>query len=137
MESRKVFTLNEAQSLLPELRPRLAEMRDAWEEVRPYREEARRLAGRLDQGGATMPGAGEYLRISRKLAKQMSYFEKSGVEIKDIATGLVDFPSIRDGRVVCLCWRMNEETITHWHETDAGIAGRRPIEEPYPEDPSG
>ncbi len=137
MDGRKVFTLNEARSLLPELRPRLAEIRDAWEEVAPYREEARRIAGRLDQGGATMPGAGEYLRISRKLAKQMSYFHKSGVEIKDIATGLVDFPSIRDGRVVYLCWRMNEETITHWHETDAGIAGRRPIEEPHPEDPSG
>ncbi len=137
MDRRKVVTLNEARSLLPELRPRLAEMQEAWEEVRPYREEARRLAGRLDQGGGTMPGAGEYLRISRKLAKQMSYFEKAGIEVKDITTGLVDFPFIRDGRIVHLCWRMSEETITHWHETDAGIAGRRPIEEPHPDDPSG
>jgi hypothetical protein len=137
MEFRKIFTLNEARSLLPELRPRLAEMREVWEEVRPYRDEARRIAGRLDQGGVTMPGAGEYLRISRKLAKQMSYFKKFGIEIKDIATGLVDFPSIRDGRVVYLCWRMSEETITHWHETDAGIDGRRPLEEPRPEDPYG
>ena len=137
MDRRKIFTLNEARSLLSELRPRLAEMREAWEEVRPYREEARRLTGRLDLGGVTMPGAGEYLRISQKIAKQKSYFEKAGIEIKDIATGLVDFPSIRDGRVVFLCWRMGEETITHWHETDAGIAGRRLLEEPHPDDPSG
>ena len=61
--------------------------------------------------------------------RQMKYFEKSGIDVKDISTGLVDFPSIREGRVVFLCWRMEEETISHWHELETGFAARQPLED--------
>ena len=44
-----------------------------------------------------------------------------------ISSGLVDFPSLRAGRMVYLCWRVDEETITHWHESDEGFAGRQPL----------
>lgn len=50
-----------------------------------------------------------------------------GVECKSLADGLVDFPSEREGRVVYLCWRAGEEAVTHWHEVDAGFAGRQPL----------
>jgi hypothetical protein len=50
-----------------------------------------------------------------------------GVELKGVDDGLVDFPSNREGRVVCLCWRLGEDTIAWWHETDAGFAGRQPL----------
>lgn len=129
MTHKKIFTLEEARELLPELRTRLTTLRDAWKAIAPYREEARRLAKRVDEGGGTMTDAGLYLRLSRDLMRQMKYFEKSGIDVKDISTGLVDFPSIREGRVVFLCWRMEEETISHWHELETGFAARQPLED--------
>lgn len=50
-----------------------------------------------------------------------------GVECKSLESGLVDFPAERDGRVVYLCWRAGEDAVTHWHEVDAGFAGRQPL----------
>jgi hypothetical protein len=50
-----------------------------------------------------------------------------GCELKDWATGLVDFPSERDGRPICLCWRLGEPRVAWWHELQAGYAGRLPI----------
>jgi hypothetical protein len=132
MPRRKIFTLDEARKLLPELKPRLAAIQETWSEISPYREEASRLARRTDEGGATMSNPNEYLRLSHEMKSQLSYFKELGIEVKDIASGLIDFPTIRDGRVVYLCWRMNEETITHWHDLDAGFAGRRPLDPPSP-----
>ncbi|HBK78685.1 MAG TPA: DUF2203 domain-containing protein [Nitrospinae bacterium] len=129
MTRQRIFTLEEARELLPELRTRLTALRDAWKAMAPYREEARRLAQRVDEGGGTMTNAGLYLRSYRDLMRQMKYFEKSGIAVKDISTGLVDFPSIREGRVVFLCWQMEEETITHWHELETGFAARQPLED--------
>ena len=126
---KKIYAVDEARELLPELRPRLHEMQDIWTELQPYREEARQIGKRIDDGGATLPGAGEYFPLITRLKHKFAYFEKAGIEIKDPATGLIDFPSLRDGRVVYLCWRMDEENITHWHETNAGFSGRQPLED--------
>ena len=51
-----------------------------------------------------------------------------GLEMKDVNSGLVDFLAERDGREVYLCWRYNEPTVAHWHDLEAGFAGRRPLE---------
>jgi len=125
----KIFTLDEARDLLPELRIRLLALQEAWKAMAPYWEEAHRLAKRMDEGGGTMTDAGHYLRSSRNLKRQMQYFEKLGIEVKDITTGLVDFPSLMNGRIVFLCWRMDEASITHWHELETGFAGRQPIKD--------
>jgi hypothetical protein len=50
-----------------------------------------------------------------------------GVEIKDLERGLCDFPSLRDGRVVYLCWLLGEDSIEWWHDTDTGFSGRQPL----------
>jgi hypothetical protein len=127
MNHQKTFNLDEARELLPELRDRLTAIRDTWQRLAPYQEKIRQLANQIDKGGSTIPDAGRYLGLANKLKNQLAYFEKMGIEVKDIASGLVDFPSIREERIVHLCWRMTEDTITHWHETDAGFAGRQPI----------
>ena len=57
----------------------------------------------------------------------MEEFAATGVELKGIDEGLVDFRSTRDGRVVYLCWRLGEETIAFWHELDVGFPGRQPL----------
>ena len=124
----KIYTAEDARELLPEIRPRLTKLQDIWTKLEPHREEARQIGKRVDDGGATLPGAGEYFLLINQLKQKLAYFEMAGVEIKDLSTGLIDFPSLRGGRVVYLCWRMGEETITHWHETNVGFAGRQPLE---------
>ena len=55
--------------------------------------------------------------------------QTQGVELKDPATGLLDFPALRDGAAIYLCWRYNEPQVAFWHPIETGFAGRRPIEE--------
>jgi hypothetical protein len=50
-----------------------------------------------------------------------------GVQVKDLDTGLVDFPSLRDGEEVLLCWQLGEDEIGWWHTLEGGFAGRRPL----------
>jgi len=61
-----------------------------------------------------------------KLASYINELTKLGVELKG-PDGLCDFPSIMDDREVCLCWRLGEPHVMHWHELDAGFAGRQPL----------
>ncbi|MDX2037655.1 MAG: DUF2203 domain-containing protein [Isosphaeraceae bacterium] len=63
-----------------------------------------------------------------KLGEFINELTRAGVELKG-PDGLCDFPSLRDGRVVYLCWRLGEPSVAHWHELDAGFSGRQAIEE--------
>jgi len=54
-----------------------------------------------------------------------------GVQVKDLDTGLLDFPFSLDGDVVLLCWKMGETRITHWHTVEAGFRGRQPVDERF------
>ncbi len=64
-----------------------------------------------------------------KLAHFIDELTRLGVELKG-PDGLCDFPSLRDGRKIYLCWRLGEDQVTHWHEKDAGFSGRQPIDRP-------
>ena len=59
----------------------------------------------------------------------LSEINAIGVQVKDLDIGLLDFPCEVEGRIVLLCWKMGEQSITHWHGTDEGFAGRKPIDE--------
>lgn len=78
------------------------------------------------------PRAAELEREVAGLAAELEHFQRElaalGVEVKDYVQGLVDFPAERDGRVVCLCWRLGEPAVEYWHEVDAGFAGRQPLD---------
>ena len=69
----------------------------------------------------------EAQRLTEELNKLMARINDLGCEIKDIEQGLVDFPSLREGREVYLCWRLGEEEVAFWHELDAGFSGRQPL----------
>ena len=73
-----------------------------------------------------MEGAG-YLSVVLKYNDLIGKIESAGCEIKGVREGLVDFPSIRSGREVYLCWRMPEKEIRFWHDMNSGFAGRQPI----------
>ncbi len=69
----------------------------------------------------------EVKRLTEELNKLMTKIADLGCEIKDIDQGLVDFPSLREGREVYLCWQLGEPEVAFWHERDAGFRGRRPL----------
>jgi hypothetical protein len=77
-----------------------------------------------DGGGAD--GA-EYWEAIRTLRREIEGLAAEGIILRDAETGLVDFPSRREGRIVHLCWRTDEDRIGFWHEAGAGFSGRQPL----------
>ena len=70
-----------------------------------------------------------YLALTDHLSDLKEELDKVGCDLKDYQIGLVDFPGLLDGREVCLCWKLGEEKVAFWHETDVGYSGRQPISE--------
>jgi hypothetical protein len=127
----KLFTLEEATTLLPVVRQLLTEIQTGREEVAQASARLDELLG-LTGGNGHLTGQVEAARETAQVAAEslqakIGELEDLGVELKGIEEGLVDFQSLRDGRVVYLCWRLGEDAITHWHELDTGFAGRQPL----------
>jgi hypothetical protein len=76
--------------------------------------------------GGSYPGR-EVARSLVELSRALGELEAVGVVLRDVDSGLIDFPAIRDGEEVYLCWRLDEDEIRFWHEPDAGFAGRQPL----------
>ena len=122
----RLFTVKEANALLPRVRELLEDLfahRDAMRERAP-RMEPILAASALNGGGRV---GSEYGVETYKLYLAINRIRELGVLLKDLDTGLLDFPHEREGRVVFLCWRPPEERIGYWHEIEAGFAGRRPL----------
>lgn len=123
----KLFTVEEANSMLPDVRIKLITIRRLYESLSAYRERARAAASASEFGGG-MAGGTNYVKALYEIAQITSAIQESGIQIKDYARGLIDFPSLRDGRIVLLCWQLDEsESIEWWHDTEAGFAGRQPL----------
>jgi hypothetical protein len=134
--SERTFTLEEAQSLLSVLESLLRTSIDGKKLIESVDAELQETANRVFLNG------GMFLNIVH-LARRKAEREKSihrvrdamaeidaiGVQVKDLDIGLLDFPCEVDGKIVLLCWKLGEEGITHWHGTDEGFAGRKPIDE--------
>ena len=124
----KLFTIQEANALLPNVRIILAKIQRAHRKVVHYREDAKKAAAAAEQGGGGIESGVAYAAVLTELTLQLSELETLGVQLKDFERGLVDFPSLRDGRVVLLCWQLGEgDELEWWHDVDAGFAGRTPL----------
>ncbi|MCA1726401.1 MAG: DUF2203 domain-containing protein [Actinobacteria bacterium] len=119
----RTYTLDEANAALPEVKAAVERIRDARQVVFRHGERIRKTAVR--NGGG--PEGTEYLEALRILRTDMERLAEDGVILRDAESGLLDFPSERDGRTVYLCWRFGEDAIGYWHEPDTGFAGRRPL----------
>jgi hypothetical protein len=126
-EMARTFTLQEANETLTTVLPIMDEIQSIRRTILEHQPE---LWSMVEQSA----GNGGNLTLS-KLQKDFDRFDQLvhqildlGIEIKDINTGLIDFPALKDGRAVYLCWRYKEECIQFWHEIDDGFAGRQPIE---------
>jgi hypothetical protein len=93
-----------------------------------YRDEVKEASNAAEHGGGGIGDGVRYARLLTDLAARIAELENLGVQLKDFERGLVDFPSLRDGRVVLLCWQMGEgDELEWWHDVDAGFAGRTPL----------
>lgn len=124
----KIFTIDEANSLLPSVRSLLGKIQKANRGLRKYKTQAQKAAEAGEQGGGGIPNGSQYAELITVLTAEINQLEGLGVQIKDFERGLVDFPSVREGRVVLLCWQLGEgDVLEWWHDVDAGFAGRTPL----------
>lgn len=135
----KVFTLAEANATLPLVRAIVTDWAELSREVVERRQRLAVLTS--GRGDARDVYSEELAQIEEELEKDYDRLREFiveltalGVEPKDGLIGLVDFPSLKDGRVVYLCWKLGEPAVEHWHELDDGFRGRQRIE-PEPVDP--
>ncbi|TMD94761.1 MAG: DUF2203 family protein [Chloroflexi bacterium] len=121
----RLFTREEANLLLPRLRPLLERAREV-SAVLGDRERQKRLRS-VTVGNGGGEAAREMMAEGDELSRLVAEMRDLGVVVRDPSTGLVDFPAERDGEPVFLCWRMDEDEVAHWHDRDSGFAGRQPI----------
>lgn len=129
----KLFTVEQANAILPLVRAITADLVQLSREVMDRRERLALLsAGR--KATAKDPYTEELAQIEEELDKDSEQLQayvdelrELGVEPKSGPEGLVDFPCLMDERIVLLCWKLGEPEVTHWHELDAGFAGRQSL----------
>ena len=117
----RTFSEDEANALLPQLNDVLPRLQRAFATFRDSTQDARRHAASNGSSpeGVTETGS-EYVQLLAEVTDM-------GVILRDPETGLCDFPAVRDGEPVFLCWRLGEERVGFWHPRDTGAAGRRPL----------
>jgi hypothetical protein len=130
----RTFTREEADALLPAVDRLLAEAQALAERLSRAQDAAQaaewkpRSNGKVpSDASAVAPEVGRQ-SVANRLAALIERIQGMGIVVRDVRTGLIDFPCIRDGRVIHLCWRRGEPfEIQWWHELDAGFAGRQPL----------
>ena len=122
-EEERRFTVEEANAMLPGLREALLRMREARQVVLRSGERVQEAIG----GNGGGDEGREYLEAAAMLRSEVERISGEGVILRDVESGLLDFPSVREGKVVYLCWRLGEDHVAHWHDPEAGFPGRRPL----------
>jgi hypothetical protein len=127
------FTPDEANAELVHVRPlaeRLVEQRREHVAALERQEE---LEGHIRGNGGGIPpatladAAAEVERLERALARTVDEINEHGAQVKDLDEGLIDFPALRQGETVLLCWKLGEDEIRYWHTVDDGFAGRQEL----------
>ena len=140
----KYFTLDEAQSLLPLLESLLKGALEAKQAAEEIEHEFQDLSQKIFMSGGMFLEA-DRLRQRRKAydaraqqAKDLiAEIDSIGVQVKDLDTGLLDFPCLIDGETVLLCWKMGEERIEFWHTLESGFRGRQKLDARFTGKPGG
>ena len=127
MEDR-LFTLAEAQGLLPRLRSLLEEVSEIWNRIRELNPDIQKARDASAFDGFSKSGA-EYVEAVSHLMLLIHQIKDMGVLLKDADKGLCDFPYMRQGRVVYLCWQLGEERIEYWHDIETGFSAREPLDD--------
>ena len=122
----KLFTVEEANTLLPRLRVLLEAMFALRKEALAMRRDVWPVLEKAGGNGGNRQ-TGELVLIFSKFEKLLNELHGFDCLLRDLGQGVVDFPAIRDGRQVYLCWKYGEPKVAFWHDIDAGFAGRQPL----------
>jgi len=128
-QGKRYFTLSDARRALPYVRRIAADIQTTQAERLVLHARLEAAAG---GGGSAEPLRklqSELDRLTTRLEHLIGELQMVGVDLKDPARGLLDFPALHEGHEILLCWKAGEETIAWWHEVDTGYTGRRPVEE--------
>jgi hypothetical protein len=132
----RTFTLEEAQSLLSVLESLLRTAIDGKKLIESVDAELQELAHRVFLRGGILVNIvhlarrkAEREKTIQRVKDALAEIDSTGVQVKDLDIGLLDFPCEVDGQIVLLCWKLGESGITHWHGVSEGFAGRKPIDE--------
>ena len=124
----KLFTIDEANSLLSSVRPIVKSIQKSHRRLISHQTAAKHAAQGADHGGGGMDEGARYAGLLVELSTNAGELEGLGIQLKDYHQGLIDFPSMRDGRVVLLCWKADEgDRLEWWHDVESGFAGRQPL----------
>jgi hypothetical protein len=134
----KTFTLDEAQALLPVLESLLKRAVEAKQAAEALQQEQHELGRRIFVSGGMRVDVGEVQRrkaaldgLVQRAQDAVAEIDAIGVQVKDLDTGLLDFPARLDEEIVLLCWKIGEPRIGHWHTMEAGFRGRQPIDDRF------
>ncbi len=135
----RIFTLKEAESTRREIEPLLLEAMDSRRKLADTDEKLGRIVSRIMVMGGILINTqaaaelrGEHDHFVGLVRNALETIQATGCVVKDLDTGLLDFPARIDGEEVYLCWRLGEDRIRYFHRQDEGFSGRRPID---PRDP--
>jgi len=134
--SDRTFTLDEAQTLLPILESLLKQAIHGKKLIEEVDAELQETAHRVFLNGGTLVNVvhlarrkAEREKAIQRIKDAIAEIDATGVQVKDLDIGLLDFPCQVEGEIILLCWKLGEEKITHWHSTSEGFAGRKPIDD--------
>jgi len=133
----KYFDRREAEALLLTIAPWLEDARGEKQKIEAFKTELAQVASRIMILGGTSPPLADLLRkktehdeAAGRLVEIVNRIQETGVIVKDLDIGLVDFPSLLEGEDIYLCWKLGEDHVDFWHGVDEGFTGRKPIDDP-------
>ena len=124
----RVFTLAEANQLIPRLEEHLTVVKRAKGILVRVKDEIKKASAKSQFGGGSFAGR-HYIRALEQISNQLRSIQEMGVLVKDLDIGLCDFPYEMEGRLVYLCWKSGEPEIRWWHDLHSGYTGRQPLEQ--------
>jgi hypothetical protein len=128
----RYFGLDEANALVSEVRPVLEALRDDRErvaEAQAWIQRERENNGSGEHAEELAEREQEIRDIVQRMQQAVIQIDDWGITLREIASGLIDFPALANGRPIWLCWRLGEGDIEWWHETNVGFDGRQPLSE--------
>ena len=123
----RYFTLQQAQETLATIRPLMDEIQAIRKDILARQPDVWPVVEKSAGNGGNQT-ASKLVQEFERLDALIHQVQDTSVLFKDINLGLLDFPALKSGREVYLCWKYGEDDIAFWHEIDAGYAGRQPIE---------
>ena len=137
----KFFKLSEAQQLVPVIAPDLERACDQKRRVTALEADLTRASAEIMVLGGSIPPRADLSRkkaerdqLAAQLTETLAKITRTGCLVKDLEMGLVDFPTMLEGEEVYLCWKLGEEKIGYWHGVQEGFAGRKLLDETFPDE---